>query len=226
MAPVSEGDALVRSLRREGGSAGGRARVIYHCVDVRDVEAVRGSMEVAAREFGGLDMVVNNAGVGEGVGLREVVEVNLVCIVEATEAALGVFGRTGSGGKERVIVNVGSAGGVFPMAVAPVYSGAKFGVVGYTKSMRNACWERGVRINCLCPGWAEVGLGRKVVRRGGALTRFTGVLKRGEVAEVLVEMVRRRDLVGEAVFVTKTMGRRVVGQDVSVRLDDGTSSRM
>lgn len=197
----------------------------YFRVDVRDVWRVRESMMQAAIAFGGLDTVINNAGVADEREIDWTVAVNLVAVMTATEAALEVLEKSGSGGMEKVIVNVASAGGVFAMPVAPVYAASKHGVLGYTKSMRNACWERGVRINCFCPGWVSVGLG-KAVSQIGQTAKFTGILEKETVADVLVEIFRRRDLVGEAVYVSKTSGPRIVHPDISTKLKEARFAKM
>lgn len=225
------GRALTHDLQRQQHHAGhtNYVRVEYECVDVCNAADVEASMRRSARAFGGLDTVVNNAGMGDEGELRKTVAVNLVGVMEATEIAVGVLtegiGGGERGGRELVIVNVASGGGVFAMPVAPIYCGSKYGVVGYTRSMREACWERGIRIMCFCPGWADVGLGKRV-RREGDVARFTGIMKGGDVAEGLVEVLRRRDLVGEAVYMSERMGKRIAKTDVSRRLADGTRAKL
>lgn len=199
-------------------------QVRYVRTDVREPAQVAASMREAARAFGGLDTVVNNAGVADEREIDLTLDVNLKAVIRATEAALHAFAEVGGDG-ERVIVNVASAGGVFEMPIAPIYSASKFGVVGYTKSMRNACWERGVRIHCLCPGWADVGMG-ETVSTEGSTAKYTGILEGAEVADCLIEVLRRRDLVGEAVYVSKVTGARIVAQDISRRMDAPRRAKM
>lgn len=221
------GRALAHQLQRQHSKHPSGARVEYERVDVCDAAGVEASLRRSARAFGGLDTVVNNAGVGDERELRKTIGVNLVAVMEATESAVRVFGEAigGKEGRESVIVNVASAGGLFAIPVAPIYCGSKFGVVGYTKSMREACWERGIRIVCFCPGFVEVGLG-KTVRKGGNVAKFTGIMKGDAVAGGLVEVLRRRDLVGEAVYMSERMGKRIVRTDVSRRLADATWAKL
>lgn len=224
IAEPSAGAAIVSELLASRQSTD--QRVKYYHVDVRDPRRLTDSLLDAALSFGGLDTVVNNAGVADERELDATVAVNLVAVVRATEAALDAFEEVPAGeGAERVIVNVASAGGVVEMPIAPIYSASKFGVVGYTKSMRNACDERGVRIMCFCPAWADTGMG-KTVSRMGVTARYTGIMRGEDVAECLVEMIRRRDLVGEAVYVSKVTGPRLVMHNISTRMRDFPKAKL
>lgn len=122
-------------------------------------------------------------------------------------------------------MNIASAAAVFEMPIAPIYTASKHGVLGYTKGMRNACWERGVRINCYCPGWADTGMGR-TVSKVGKTSKYTGIMKAEMVADGLMEIFRRRDLVGEAVYITQRTGARVVVHDVSKKLEQARFAKL
>ena len=57
----------------------------------------------------------------------------------------------GTGG---VVVNVASLAGLMPLPVAPVYAATKAGVVNFSRSLEHVAKTHGVRVNCLCPGFA------------------------------------------------------------------------
>lgn len=218
------GALAVEELKRSR-KAGTNQDVKFFSVDVRNSRALIDSMLEAGIAFGGLDTVINNAGVADERELDLTIGVNLVAVIRATEAALEAFEEVGGEAEDRVIVNIASAGAVFEMPIAPIYSASKFGVLGYTKSMRNACWERGVRINCYCPGWADTGMGR-TISKVGMTAKFTGIMKGEMVADGLMEIFRRRDLVGAAVYITQLTGARVVVQDIAKKLEHARFAKL
>jgi NAD(P)-dependent dehydrogenase (short-subunit alcohol dehydrogenase family) len=129
--------------------------------DVADSLAVEGAFEWAAGEFGGLDIVVNNAGVGSVRALHRytdeewahLVGVNLTGVFHCIRA--GIPHLRGSGGGS--IVNVSSLSGLRPTRGEGPYSAAKAGVIALTA---NAALEYGpeIRVNCVSPGVIETPL--------------------------------------------------------------------
>lgn len=224
IADPEAGAAAVEELKRSRKN-GSKQEIKFFRVDVRNSRDLSNSMLEAGIAFGGLDTVINNAGVADERELDLTIAVNLVAVIRGTEAALEAFEEVGGDAEDRVIVNVASAGAVFEMPIAPIYSASKHGVLGYTKSMRNACWERGVRINCYCPGWADIGMGQ-TVSKVGKTAKFTGIMTGEMVADGLVELFRRRDLVGEAVYITRMTGARVVAQDISKKLEKARFAKL
>ncbi|RVW49747.1 15-hydroxyprostaglandin dehydrogenase [Vitis vinifera] len=106
--------------------------------------------------YGGLDICVNSAGIGthepfhkdqtENSGLwRRTINVNLVAVIDCTRLAIQTMQAAKKPG---VIINMGSASGLYPMYVDPIYSASKGGVVLFTRSL--APYKRhGIRVNVL-----------------------------------------------------------------------------
>jgi NAD(P)-dependent dehydrogenase (short-subunit alcohol dehydrogenase family) len=67
------------------------------------------------------------------------------------------------GGNGRVIVNLASFVGLYPMAAAPVYSAAKAGVIGFSRSLAGLVGDSGIRVNAICPEPVDTPLGAKVM---------------------------------------------------------------
>lgn len=197
------------------------ASVIFFQCDVRDKHRVAETMRLAAEEFCGLDTVVNNAGFANEAKLEETIAINLTALITATEAALHrlVLEQSRPSHDDVVIVNIGSAGGVFNIPIAPYYCASKHGVVGYTKSMRDKCAGNQVRINCFCPGWVNVGMGSSASKNSTS-TKFTGILDEETLVFTFLELFRRTDLYGEAVYISEVSGARISKADISIKLDD------
>ncbi|KAK6946122.1 Alcohol dehydrogenase, N-terminal [Dillenia turbinata] len=114
--------------------------------------------------YGGLDICINNAGIGkkvpfdkdqtDGSGLgswRQTINVNLMGVIDSTRLAIKTMESVQKPG---VIINMGSASGLYPMYISPIYSASKGGVVLFTRSLAHYR-HKGIRINVLCPEFVE-----------------------------------------------------------------------
>ena len=144
---VREVAALIRQ-------AGGQALSII--ANVSSQEDVERMVAETLSSFGGLDVLVNNAGVGS-VGFIEsvpneeierVIAVNLVAVLRLTRAAAPYLKNSGRGR----IVNVASVEGIRGSGLLPVYSASKAGVIGGTRSNAVELARFGVTVNAVCPG--------------------------------------------------------------------------
>jgi NAD(P)-dependent dehydrogenase (short-subunit alcohol dehydrogenase family) len=167
------GRATARALAEEGAvvvaadidEAGARAvadetgGVALAC-DVSDLDANRAAVALAIERCGGLDFVHLNAGVGTGCGVgddfdlglyRRAMGANLDGVVFGLHAALPVLRARGGG----AIVATASLAGLTGVAYDPLYSANKHAVVGLVRSLGPPLAEEGVRLNAICPGYAE-----------------------------------------------------------------------
>jgi meso-butanediol dehydrogenase / (S,S)-butanediol dehydrogenase / diacetyl reductase len=121
--------------------------------DVADPNHAGEAVATAVERFGGLDVVVNNAGIGGG-SWEHVLEVNLTGARRLCEAALpSLVERRGS------IVNVSSVSAFVAHAGGAAYSASKAGLVMLTRSLALDYGPRGVRVNAVCPGWVRTEMG-------------------------------------------------------------------
>jgi clavulanate-9-aldehyde reducatase len=149
-------DALAERIE----AAGGRALAIE--TDVSDEGQARGFVERAHAELGGLDVIVNNAGVmllgpvegADTAQWRQMVGVNLLGLLYCTHAALPLM-REGGGGH---VVNVSSVAGRNARAGAAVYNMTKFGVTAFSEALRQEALHSNVRVTCVEPGFVETEL--------------------------------------------------------------------
>jgi len=128
--------------------------------DVSSETEVEHLMEVAVRDFGRLDIVINNAGIGQGTYLTEITEASFDRTVAVNTKGV-LWGikhaapRITDGG---AILNTASMAGVIGEAGWASYVAAKAAVIGITKTAAIELGPRGIRVNCICPStiqWEE-----------------------------------------------------------------------
>lgn len=150
----------LESLASEIEASGGRA---WACeADIADEAQARAFVEGANENLGGLDVLVNNAGVmllgpvqgADTAEWRQMVDVNVLGLLYCTHAALPVMRDAGGGH----IVNVSSTAGRHAFLGAAVYNFTKFGVCGFSEALRQEALHVGVRVTIIEPGFTDTEL--------------------------------------------------------------------
>lgn len=144
-------DALAREIADDGG------RAVAFATDVTDERQARAFVEHAYEHLGGLDGLVNNAGVmllGPVAGApteewRRMIDVNVLGLLYCTHAALPVM-LDGDGPRD--IVNVSSVAGRIAGAGSAVYNLTKFGVGAFSEGLRQEVTKAGIRVTLVEPG--------------------------------------------------------------------------
>ncbi len=127
----------------------GENAAYVHC-DTSSEEDVQASLTAAEKRFGGLNVVVNNAGVSQK-DWDTTIAVNLSGVYYGCKYGAEKLAASGGGS----IINLSSILGLVGIGGEDAYVAAKHGVVGLTKNFAIEFGRRGVRINCINPGWIE-----------------------------------------------------------------------
>ncbi len=154
VAIVDRDEAGGAAVAREITAAGGRA--IFEGADVTRAADCERAVNRVASEFGGLRILVNNAGIIRRATVLDLSEedwdrvmaVNLKAIFLMSRPAIPLMERCGGGS----IINTASAWGLVGGARAVAYCASKGGVVLLTKAMAIDHGPQGIRVNCICPG--------------------------------------------------------------------------
>jgi NAD(P)-dependent dehydrogenase (short-subunit alcohol dehydrogenase family) len=144
------GQAVAQMIRDEGG------RAVFVCCDVTQAEDCRRAVQRAVDEFGGLDVLFNNAGIirrATVIGTTEeewdrVMAVNVKSIFLLSKYAIPVMAQAGGG----AIVNTSSGWGLVGGRNAVSYCASKGAVVNMTRAMALDHGAQNIRVNCICPG--------------------------------------------------------------------------
>ncbi len=196
------GAAVARLLHQRGANVGlasrsgddlGLERAVAAACDVRDLDALVRLCAATAERFGGIDIVVPNAGVG-AYGpflelslehLDEMLDVNLKGTVYAIRAALPhMLGRAGD------VITLASEAGRRGLPYEAVYCASKFGQVGLTRALDGELRELGIRCTNICPGGVATDFALDD-GRGRSEDVLPGMMTAEDVAEVVIFALER-----------------------------------
>ena len=171
-----------KSLSKAGGS------VMASNTDVRDYEAVERLMRDAAAKFGGIDVLVNNAGVGRFAPVDEmsledwhaVIDTNLNAVFYCTKAALPYLRKSGNA----YVINISSLAGKNWFAGGAAYCASKAGLNAFSESLMQDVRQHDIRVSYVMPGSVNTAFNFK-----GAV-QADWKLTAGDIAEVVLNLVR------------------------------------
>ncbi|XP_077213212.1 ARP protein (REF) [Tasmannia lanceolata] len=179
--------------------------------DVTNTRDVAAAFEKHLQTYGGLDICINSAGIatpipfykdktdGE-VSWRKTVRINLIAVIDCTRLAIQAMRHAGKPG---VILNLGSASGLYPMYDDPIYSATKGAVILFTRSL--VPYKRqGIRVNVLCPEFVETELASKVNSKFIELSG--GFLPMEMVVNGAFELITDETKAGKCLWITKRRG--------------------
>lgn len=174
-------------------------------VDLTQSGAGRALVGQAAEALGGLDVVINNAGMTdstgralidiEGAAFERLIALNLIAVGEICDAALEILPRAGA------IVSLASGASFRPLALRGAYSATKAGVVALTEARAGIAAAKGLSICAVAPGYTRTPLVETLAREGRInLEKVAAGVPMGEIAapEDIADAVLHAALYGEA----------------------------
>ncbi|HSG86532.1 MAG TPA: SDR family oxidoreductase [Candidatus Limnocylindrales bacterium] len=197
------GASVARALADQGVNLGLASRsgddlgidgAVAMPADVRDQAALRAIADATAQRFGGIDILVANAGVGAygpfldlpDDQLEEMIDVNVKGLIYSVRAALPYLVKSDAAD----IVTVASEAGRRGLPLEAVYCASKFAQVGLTRALDHELREQGVRCTNVCPGGVatDFAMGRG---RTPDMPALAGMMRPDDVAEVVMFVLTR-----------------------------------
>jgi 3-oxoacyl-[acyl-carrier protein] reductase len=197
------GSAIAKALADEGASVALASRsgddagipgAFAQACDVRDAAALQAMAEATAARFGGIDILVVNAGVGaygpfldlDPAHIEEMIDVNVKGAIYAARAALPWLLRSDAAD----FVMIASEAGRRGLPLEAVYCASKFAQVGLTAALDHELREQGVRCTNVCPGGVatDFAMGRG---RTPDMPALAGMMRPEDVAEAVRFVVTR-----------------------------------
>ncbi|MFV2019035.1 SDR family NAD(P)-dependent oxidoreductase [Micromonospora sp. LOL_023] len=184
---LAEGASVMIAGRDASAAAAlleaGASQVAFHPTDVRDPQATAELIKTASEQFGGLDILVANAGIsipGPITALstqqwNEVLSVNLTGVFNSVQAAVEHLERS-DGGR---VITMSSVLASRAVAGAAPYCATKAAIEAFTRSVALELAPRGITSNCLAPGFIDEGMGVALQRNEAVWLRFRGKLSMG-----------------------------------------------
>ena len=203
--------ATARSITDSGGTA------IAVTVDVSDTASVQAAVKTVAEELGPVEVAVNNAGFDEFMPFLDttedfwnrILDVNFKGALRVTQAVVpGMIDR----GWGRV-VNIGSDAGRVGSSLEAVYSGAKGGIIAFSKTLAREVATKGVTVNTVCPGPTDTPMLRQFAASGGDGEKVLAGMSR---AVPMRRLASPADIAAAVAFFASDDTSYITGQTLSV----------
>jgi short-subunit dehydrogenase len=164
---VARSDVLLRELTNEVHARAGVLATV--AADITNSNDRQRMVEAALAHFGGLDVLVNNAGIGatghfveaSPERLRTIMEVNFYGVTEVVRVFLPLL-RTGN---QPAIVNISSIAGKRGIPARSEYSASKFAVGGFSEALRAELAKDGIDVLVVCPGLTDTNFSKNMLEQ-------------------------------------------------------------
>jgi 3-hydroxybutyrate dehydrogenase len=217
------GDAAEIETLRARLEADYGVKCLYHPANMLKPAEIADLIETTNREFGRLDIVINNAGIQQVSPVQDfpiekwdaIIAINLTSAFHATRAAVPIM-KTARHGR---IVNLASVHGLVASPFKSAYVAAKHGVVGFTKSVALEVAEHGITVNTINPGYVKTPL---VENQIADTAKARGISEDEVVRDVMLaaqptkKFVDYDQLVGALLYLVSDAGANVNGSSITV----------
>ncbi|MBA4799993.1 MAG: 3-hydroxybutyrate dehydrogenase [Rhizobiales bacterium] len=213
----AEIEAICKSLEDKGGKA------LYHAADMTKPAEIADLIATAEREFGGVDVLVNNAGIQHVAPVEDfpidkwdmIIAINMSSAFHTIRAVVpGMKAK-----KMGRIINIASAHGLVASPFKSAYVTAKHGILGLTKSVALEVAEFGITINAICPGYVLTPLVEKQIPD---TAKARGISEEQVKTEVMLRLQATKEFVSidevaqTAIFLASDAARQITGTSISI----------
>jgi 3-hydroxybutyrate dehydrogenase len=216
------GDAAeIEKVRQSLETSGGKA--IYHAADMSKPADIADLIATAEREFGGIDVLVNNAGIQHVAPVEEfpiekwdlIIAINMSSAFHTIRSAIpGMKAK-----KKGRIINIASAHGLVASPFKSAYVTAKHGVLGLTKTVALETARDGITVNAICPGYVLTPLVEKQIPD---TAKARGISEDQVKNDVMLHLQATKEFVGIdqvaalAIYLASDAAAQVTGTSISI----------
>ncbi|HUU74275.1 MAG TPA: 3-hydroxybutyrate dehydrogenase [Burkholderiales bacterium] len=200
-----------------------KVKVRYSPADMSKPDEITEMISQAQRELGGVDVLVNNAGIQHVAPIEEfppekwnqIIAINLTAAFHTTRAAVPLM-KAKNWGR---IINIASAHGLIASPFKSAYIAAKHGIVGLTKTVALETAEQGITCNAICPGWVKTPLVEKQI---DAQAKAHNLPPDDVIRKVILErqptkkFVKIEEVAALAVFLASDAAASITGASMSI----------
>lgn len=213
----AEIEAIRKSLEDKGGKA------LYHAADMTKPAEIADLIATAEREFGGVDVLVNNAGIQHVAPVEDfpiekwdmIIAINMSSAFHTIRAAIpGMKAK-----KKGRIINIASAHGLVASPFKSAYVTAKHGVLGLTKTVALETAKDGITVNAICPGYVLTPLVEKQIPD---TAKARGISEDQVKNDVMLHLQATKEFVGIdqvaalAIYLASDAAAQVTGTSISI----------
>lgn len=217
-------DTDIEAARKELESAGVKA--VYNPADMTKPTEITAMVHDAAKQFGAIDVIVNNAGIQNVQPVEDfdpekwnrIIDINLNAAFHTVRAAVPYMKKAGWGR----IINIASAHGLVASPFKSAYVAAKHGIVGFTKTVALEVAQNGITCNAICPGYVWTSLVEGQVKD---TSKARGISEDEVIKNVLLaaqwtkKFVTVEQLGGVAMFLCSPAAENITG--IALPVDGG-----
>lgn len=222
------GDKTAQELCSELQQLGGEG--VYFSADMRDAAQIVDWVKLAERAWGGVDVLVNNAGIQHVSPIEQfpvdkwddILAVNLSSVFHATRAVVPVMQQSGWGR----IINIASAHGLVASPYKSAYVAAKHGVLGFTKTIALELAQQHITCNAICPGYVRTPL---VDAQIPATAQARGISEQDVIEQVMLanqptkQFVGTEEIASLCLYLCDEAAKNITGAALSI--DGGWTAR-
>jgi len=230
LAFAAEGDTVVLAARRVGlleetaaliRDVGGSSLVVP--TDVTDLDSVTALAGEVVKELGGVDVLINNSGVGgpsaplwevDPAEWRATFDVNVDGVFLVSRAFLPVMIEAGSGS----VIVIGSISGKRALVGRSAYTSTKMALVGFTRTLAQEAGPHGIRVNLISPGFVEGPRIDWVISRQAEARDVSEDKVRREMEDMspLGKLTSAEQVAAAAVYLSSSAAAAITGIDLNV----------
>jgi NAD(P)-dependent dehydrogenase (short-subunit alcohol dehydrogenase family) len=215
-----DSDALAETKKKLDNNSGD---VITIQSDAADPEAMTDFINKTVKEFGGIDILINNVGVAgptkpcEEVTYEEfmnTLRINLGGHFAATKTAIRHLKKSDAGR----VINLASIGGKHPIEYRTPYTTSKMGVIGITRTLAVELGAHDVTVNAICPGSVEGDRIEAVIENQAQSHDITYQEAKQELTDLspMNTFVHPKDIADMVLFLCSSRAKHITGQDLNV----------